>query len=88
MMEWGRYMQNVESERAGTAEAGALYNGLGQRIDGGGAWDRLMTQVTGRESDPFSGMPVTLSIDGEEVAGAFARVMGKAAEKMEANGGA
>ena len=88
IMEWGRYMQKVESGRVGTAEAGALYGGTGERIDGGGAWGNLMTQVTGRESDPFSGMPVTLSIDGEEVAGAFARVMGKAAEKMEANGGA
>ena len=90
MMEWGRYMQNVESERAGTAEAGALYSGTGERIDDPGAWDRLMTQVTGRKSDPFSGdtIPIILNIDGEEVGGALSTIIGKAAEKLEANGGA
>ena len=81
------YNRRVADERAGTAEAGAVYGGTGERIEGG--WSTVMDRLTGgRSSDPFASLPITLHIGSEEVQGSLENLLGKAAERLEASGGA
>lgn len=81
------YNRRVADERAGTAEAGAVYGGTGERIEGG--WTTVMDRLTGgRSSDPFASLPITLHIGSEEVQGSLENLLGKAAERLEASGGA